>query len=266
MMQGPTNETARTARIAVLSDLHVMRGEEGAARLYRKRLEVAIAQVNREAPDAVLIAGDLTEDGSAEQLEVFVTGLAMLSAPVLYIPGNHDVGNKRLPGGPPPAADALRTYEGVAGPSWFATEVAGLHCVGINATLLGSGLPQEKAQWDWLEAQMRRGVAGPVVALTHYPLYLSTPAEPGGDYWTVEPEPRRRLLDLLVTAGAAVVISGHLHRPNFASHAGITFAGAPSVAFGLPADSRTEGWMMVTIDRNRGVRCEVRLLSEQARP
>ena len=107
---------AGTIKIAILSDIHVMDpslladptaywgvpfqtylaadpkllGESVAI------LTQAIAQVNRDKPDLLLITGDLTKDGEAQSHRKAVNMLGSMLDPkikVLVIPGNHDLNN-----------------------------------------------------------------------------------------------------------------------------------------------------------------------------
>src|SRR4026209_1576817 len=73
-------------RIAQLSDIHVLdpRFEKGL-------LDVAIEEINADAPDLVVVAGDLTANGYREEFEYARERLDGLEASeVIYVPGNHD--------------------------------------------------------------------------------------------------------------------------------------------------------------------------------
>jgi 3',5'-cyclic AMP phosphodiesterase CpdA len=76
-------------RIAQLSDVHV-----GAARYDVGLLRAAIAEINELAPDLVVVAGDLTDDGYRDQYEPAQAELASVRCPrVVFVPGNHDARN-----------------------------------------------------------------------------------------------------------------------------------------------------------------------------
>jgi 3',5'-cyclic-AMP phosphodiesterase len=75
--------------IAQLSDVHV-----GGSRHREALLHAAIAEVNEAAPDLVVIAGDVTDDGYPDQYALAKQQLAALACPqVVYVPGNHDARN-----------------------------------------------------------------------------------------------------------------------------------------------------------------------------
>jgi 3',5'-cyclic-AMP phosphodiesterase len=75
--------------IAQLSDVHV-----GGARYREQLLRTAIAEINAAAPDLVVVAGDLTDDGYPDQYPVAEAELSRLSCThVVRVPGNHDARN-----------------------------------------------------------------------------------------------------------------------------------------------------------------------------
>jgi len=73
-------------RIAQLSDIHVNDG-----RYEQALIDTAVDEVNADAPDLVVIAGDLTANGYREEFESARERLDRLRCPeVVYVPGNHD--------------------------------------------------------------------------------------------------------------------------------------------------------------------------------
>ncbi|NIV28899.1 MAG: hypothetical protein GWN58_05115, partial [Anaerolineae bacterium] len=42
-------------------------------------------------------------------------------------------------------------YGGWFGPAWHTFSCRGVHLVGIDSLIIGSGLPEEAEQWAWLE-------------------------------------------------------------------------------------------------------------------
>jgi len=75
--------------IAQLSDVHV-----GGSRYREDLLRTAIAEVNEAAPDLIVVAGDLTDDGYPDQYPLAKQELsALTSARIVRVPGNHDARN-----------------------------------------------------------------------------------------------------------------------------------------------------------------------------
>ena len=249
------------ARLALFSDTHVNRGTNQVK--FQNHLDQVIEAVNRAGVDLVLVAGDLTEDGTPDEYEQFRRQLKRFTVPAWYVPGNHDVGNKPLPKASAPV-HSLRVarYELKMGPSWFVREHAGVRVVGINSMLLGSDLARERKQWAMLEAALGKPAGQPTILLSHLPLFLKDPREPGGDYWNLEPVPRLRRLSLLQLGGVGTVLSGHLHRPLTNRHDGIFFYTTPPVSFGLPAGKQPPGWTLVTVPQTGPAQVDFRAIKD----
>src|SRR5690348_433003 len=79
--------------IALVSDPHVsLKAEEQS---YNRHFEKVIGEVNAAGVEGVVIAGDVTQSGSAEQMAKFAEMVKGFKAPVVrWVAGNHDVGNK----------------------------------------------------------------------------------------------------------------------------------------------------------------------------
>ena len=233
-------------RIALLSDIHINRGTNQA--LYQRHFDRAINAVNAAGVALVLVAGDLTEDGTPEQYEDFRGQLKKIQAPVWYVPGNHDVGNKVLPTASSPANSfRIARYELKLGPSWFVREHAGVRVIGVNSLLFGSKLPRERKQWEQLEQALAQPAKQPTLLLSHFPLFVKSPGEPGGAYWNLEPVPRMRLLSLLKLGGVSTVLSGHLHQSVTNRLDGTFHYTTPPISFGLPVGKQLPGWTLVSV-------------------
>jgi 3',5'-cyclic AMP phosphodiesterase CpdA len=252
---------APAARIAFLSDTHVnLRTNEPQA-AYNMRFGQAIEEVNAAKVDLVLIAGDLTDGGTQEQMALFKRKASQFKAPVLFVPGNHDVGivgNGEVKTSITP--ERVTQFAKVLGPNWFAQEKAGVRVVGINSCLFGSGFKEEEEQWKFLEKELAGPHAKPTLLLEHYPLFIKTNDEPRIGTWNVQPELRQKLLALAQRAEVRAVLTGHLHYPITNRLDGILFLGNTTTAFGLPPGKQPEGWMLLTVPREGEVRFEFRAL------
>ncbi|MBV9864232.1 MAG: metallophosphoesterase [Abitibacteriaceae bacterium] len=259
----PTNQEAQTIRIALVSDTHTTRGTAEDQPLYKGRFDKVIEAVNAANVSLVLIAGDLTQGGHDEEIADFKDQIKKLHAPILYVPGNHDVGDKILPTKPGGVtAKRVEHYETLLGAAFFEKEQAGVRVVGLTASLLGSGLPREAEQWTFLEKALAKPAKLPTLLLMHYPLFLKTPDEPSDPYWNVEPQPRARLLALLQSGGVRAVLSGHLHRPLINHYNGILLASSPPVSFGLPRGKQPQGWTLITVSPQQEVNAEFQYIAD----
>ena len=216
--------------------------------MYRARLDKVIGAVNECGADFVVITGDLTEDGKQPELEDFAKQIKGFKAPVLYVPGNHDLGNNIIPGkGGSVSVERAERYEQALGPTFFARDVKGVRVIGVNSPVFGSGFEIEQKMWTFLERECARPAGKPASAFMHYPPFVRSADEGGGDYWNIEPEPRARLLKLLKQAGVKTVLTGHLHRDLTNRHDGTIFITTRPVSFGLPKGKQPEGWTLVTL-------------------
>ncbi len=212
--------------------------------------------VNRLAPDAVIVSGDLCINGPDSDAEVAFAAWALsrLEPPVHAIPGNHDVGDE------PPGQEAeqiidehrLGRWRSVFGTDRFAFDADGWRLLGLNAQLLGSGLPQEDEQDAWLDAELE-AASRPILLALHKPLFLQSPDETETTAKSLNPGPRARLLRRLGGAAVRVVVSGHLHCHRDLMRAGVRHVWAPSTAFLLsepvdPAAKNAVGILSIGLD------------------
>jgi 3',5'-cyclic AMP phosphodiesterase CpdA len=192
------------ARLIHVSDVHVGAREqplvEGALRAF----------VDRVQPDLVIATGDLTHRGRRDQHERVATLLRSLPAPVLAVPGNHDI--PLLP--PARFTRPWREFER----QWETTEPVhtadALHVVGVNSVRpwrhQSGGLRSGAVE----RAATRLGEAPPgalrIVCLHHQ--LANAP-------WRTRKRPlarRGRVLEQLAEAGAELVLSGHVHQAGAA--------------------------------------------------
>jgi len=75
-------KSATTIRFAAVGDLHVTKDSAGTLRAF-------FAQA-AEAADALLLCGDLTDYGTAEEAQVLAEELGAVAIPIVAVLGNHD--------------------------------------------------------------------------------------------------------------------------------------------------------------------------------
>lgn len=244
-------------RIALLADTHTNRGTKDEQPEYHNRLERVIDEVNGSTVSLVLIAGDLTENGKQEEYSDFRQQIARFTAPVFVVPGNHDVGTKWTPQHPDSVSTpVLSRYESAVGPSWYTTQTAGLRIIGLNSSLLGSGLPEAQQQWGWLENTLRADTKSTTIVFMHYPPFRDYPEEPGGGYWNIEPKPRSRFLALTQLANVRAIFSGHTHQSLVNHYNSIPIITGEPVSFGLPKGKQPEGWTLILMSEAGNLHAE----------
>ncbi|WP_038971022.1 hypothetical protein, partial [Bradyrhizobium genomosp. III] len=109
-------------------------------------------------------------------------------------------------------------------------DVDGWRLIGLNSMIFGGG-PEEAQQTEWLEAAMADAAGRRLAWFTHRPLFIELPTEADTGYWSVKPEPRRALLDLLQRYQVEIVASGHLHRWHEIRLNGTHYIWGPAAGF-----------------------------------
>lgn len=218
-------------RIAAVGDLHCTTTSQGA-------FEPLFSAMSRAA-DAVVLAGDLTDFGLADEAQVLARELRAATAPVIAVLGNHDYESG--------AADQVRAILEGAGVKLLdggTHEVGGVGFAGAKG--LGGGFG-ERALQPWGEDVMKRLVhesLAEALKLESALARLRTPVRVAVLHYspirdTVEGEPPEifpflgssRLEEPLVRYSVTLAVHGHAHhgRPE-----GRTRAGAPVYNVCLP--------------------------------
>ncbi|MEO1235507.1 MAG: metallophosphoesterase [Planctomycetota bacterium] len=214
-------------RVIQLSDLHLGPTDHpwsGAAnRTAWDNAERTAARLRAE-PDAddlvIVITGDLTDAGhmNPDEFGPAAQWLRTLPGTVYVVPGNHDVGNFVSSRSTPTVSERyVAQWHEHVGPDRFAHAADGHRLLGLNAMLLGSGLPPEAEQESWLREQLDTAEAAgeSVWVFQHTPLFLRGPGEvrePREHYWCPAATARDAMLALLDRPDFRGVFHGHVHR------------------------------------------------------
>lgn len=151
---------AAAQRMAILTDIHVSPGNAS-----EPRLREAVKEINAAPYDAVLILGDLANEGSDAELNNVKSILDSLAHPTFVIPGNHELTWSQ---------SATKTFFDLWGNDRFVTEIDSLVIVGISCgpyMKMGDGhIKQEDLHW--LRATLDKHVTPGkrVLSVNHYPL------------------------------------------------------------------------------------------------
>jgi alkaline phosphatase D len=182
--------------------------------------------------DLVIHTGDVAMDGAADRADL-AFGAAWndrLGIPVHCVPGNHDIGDTvTLRPDQEVSDERLEAWHATLGPDRWSLDREGWRLIGLNAMLMGTGHPEESRQLDWFADALEH--VGPIALFLHKPLFVVSPDEGPRGYWTVPPEPRRPLLDLMARRDVRLIGSGHLHIHRQAEFSGVRHVWAPSSAF-----------------------------------
>lgn len=115
-----------TVRFAAVGDVHVRKESAGQLREFFKQAS--------EASDALLLCGDLTDYGTAEEAKVLADELSVVSVPIVAVLGNHDYES----GTPEVVRDALMKA-GVTVLDGEACEIEGVGIAGVKGFAGGFG-------------------------------------------------------------------------------------------------------------------------------
>ena len=211
--------------IAQLTDIHIgFDPETQPEELNRTRFRATLARVfeTPNAPDLLVLSGDLTDHGDADSFARIATLLADVPCPILPLVGNHDT-----------REELLRAFPGCSQQNGFVHYVVerdGLAVICLDTLEPGRhGGAFCADRRDWLRARLGALGGLPVLIFMHHPPVIS------GIDW-MDPAPDETWL---VNFGEAVaghedhilaIHCGHLHRPLAARFRGIPLGVTPSVA------------------------------------
>ena len=119
-------KSANTVRFAAVGDLHVTKDSAGT-------LRGLFAQAS-DACDVLLLCGDLTDYGTAEEAKVLVDELSVVKVPIVAVLGNHDYES-----GTPEVVVAALTGAGVRVLDGEAVEIEGVGIAGVKGFAGGFG-------------------------------------------------------------------------------------------------------------------------------
>jgi 3',5'-cyclic-AMP phosphodiesterase len=170
--------------------------------------------------DALVISGDLTQNGTPEEYARLRELVAPLDLEPHVLPGNHDLrGPLRAAFGLPGQGDE---------PASHAVDLGPLRLVCLDSTIPGAEAGAlDEGRIDWLEATLAEEREQPTVLAMHHPPL--TTAIPSFDAIGLAPEWREALAGVLQRhPQVARVIAGHVHRPIVSELSGRAVVSIPS--------------------------------------
>ena len=212
-------------KLAILSDVHVSPGNANEG-----KLREAVAEINATDVDAVMMTGDLTNEGSDVQLRNIKGILDGITAHPLYvIPGNHENNWSQ---------SACKTFNDLWGSDRFVFTVGDLVVVGMNCgpfMKMGDGhIKQEDLLWldSTLNAMVKPGMQ--VLSVNHYPILDDL-------------DNYRAYVDILKKYPVITHQCGHYHRWRLYETDGINGV----IVRALDMGGGNYGYTLMTIDLDR---------------
>jgi 3',5'-cyclic AMP phosphodiesterase CpdA len=196
-----------------------------------RAVEAILALADR--PDALLVSGDLTQNGTAEEYGRLRELLAPLDLEPHVLPGNHDL---RAP---------LRRAFGLPGtgdePVSHVVDLGPLRLVCLDSTIPGGeGGALDEGRIEWLDAALAEDRVRPTVLAMHHPPLRSE--MPGFERIGLAPEGRKALAAVLDRHPQVMrVVAGHVHRTIVAELAGRAVVTVPSTYLQARLDFTSTG-------------------------
>jgi Icc protein len=190
--------------LAQISDPHLTIGPRDAGSAEALSAAVAAVAALDPAPDAVLLSGDLTENGTDDECARVADLVEPLPMPIHVLAGNHD------------DADGLRAHLGAPGkagePLQYSQQLGPLRLIACDTTVSGrdaGALGPERL--GWLEAELEHDRDTPtLVAMHHAPILIGVGVL--DEIGLAEAD--RLALAQLMAANPQVkrIAAGHVHR------------------------------------------------------
>jgi Icc protein len=194
----------------------------------------AVAEINAMVPlpDVVVMTGDLTDHGNADEYANLRQLLAPLRMPVFLIPGNHDTREGLR------QAFAGDGYFPATGFLHYTIETYPLRLVALDTHIPGSPDGELCAErLAWLDATLAAAPQRPTLVLMHHPPFATGIAHM--DHHSLR-NPAE--LAAVVSRHPQIerILCGHLHRAIDRRFAGTVAGTAPATAHQLPLDLHPE--------------------------
>lgn len=188
-------------KLIMLSDTHV--GHAGDA----ERLEQLLPYLACERADLIVHGGDLVDSGlsAPAQLDLAKRLVGKLPAPVVLVPGNHDIGMRCERGG-------LSRWRQTFGATEQSVRRGGFRVVGFNSMALTQARASKRDEDEvlaFLDAQVPERPGEPVLVLHHLPpVMVPKPGLPQVPWSDRALATYDRMLERL---SPAAVLAGHWH-------------------------------------------------------
>jgi 3',5'-cyclic AMP phosphodiesterase CpdA len=185
-------------------------------------------------PDMLIHGGDISFNGPAAPLDLAYAAeeIASLGLTWRAIPGNHDIGeapeysrlNQHI------NAERIDAWRRHVGAQWWHCDVPYWRLVGLDTALMGSDLPEEGEQGEFLrDALATRGTLHAMVFI-HMPPFGRDHLSAANPASYIPIKARAKFLDICASAGVKVIACGHKHVYRKVRHRGMDIVWAPATA------------------------------------
>ncbi len=192
------------------------------------------ADMATNPPDLLIHGGDLSFNGPVLEADLAYAAaeVAGLGLDWRAIPGNHDIGEapafSRLDQPVTPAR--IAAWRRLVGPQWWSHDVGEWRLIGLDTSLMASGLPEEAEQAAFLRDALGTRGKRPVMVFIHMPPFDRDPADPKKTTSVIPFPARGDFLDTCADGGVKIIACGHLHIYRRVRHRGMEIIWAPATA------------------------------------
>ena len=245
---GPRRGDAETIRIVHLGDPQLgfslpIDTEESYQACLDRFLKM-VAKANALRPDLVVVSGDMCHH-AADLERDWPSLLRRFDRPVVFTPGNHDLGNAVT-------AENLARFRKVFGLDRDAFEIKGwFFIVGNSQFWRPTKLKTEQAEYErWVTARLEeaRGFNGCVVGVTHIPPFVRAVDE-NDSYNNYPKSGRAQRIARYRAVGLDMYLAGHTHRYGRRKVDGLTILNSETTSRNF--DRRPFGGRILTLNPDR---------------
>lgn len=187
--------------VAQVSDIHAANGNDNL-----RLLDRALSWLGSIKPDALVVSGDLVDDGWAEGYEEIAARFEVLPYPVFVLPGNADNRGVMRDIFTSSNANMMDQY-----PSHFVAEVGDVRLIGIDTTIAGSAAGDVSEHLPWLGETLKTGAFPASLLFMHHHVFRCG-IEPLDAVMCRGTESLQKLLEGDHPQPLAI-LTGHVHRP-----------------------------------------------------
>lgn len=206
---------------------------------FHENNELVLETLKASSHDFIIHTGDITLDGIRyeEDYQFCRDFFGQSGKAILYIPGNHDIGDNPQLSQPVDANGSrispsrVERFNRFYGRDRWSVDQGSWRLLGISSLLIGSGLPQEQEQYDWIRQQLSTLGDRHLALFTHQPLFIDDTQSSELTYWTVDPKGWPELQALMQHPQLKLIASGHLHQQRSREVNGVRLEWCSSIAF-----------------------------------
>ncbi|MFZ2158367.1 MAG: metallophosphoesterase [Bradyrhizobium sp.] len=217
-------------RLIHVSDTHLSRTH----RYFEVNWSCFREAMSASPPHILIHGGDLAFNGPSESHDLVyaVEEIAALGLPWHAIPGNHDIGEapdySRL--NQPINRERIDAWRGHVGAQWWHCDVPHWRLIGLDTALMGSNLPEEAEQGEFLQHALAARGALHAMVFVHMPPFERDHLSAANPTSYIPLRARATFLDVCASAGVKVIACGHKHVYRKHRHRGMDIVWAPATA------------------------------------